>query len=103
MPAYSFLGAGITPVYKITQQLQLRGTFHIFAPWQRLSADEMGRTVLSAKVPSPDFLGEIQAVANLKYVNVCAYANYRTGQRNDNGWHVGLTIGIFALAPDFLK
>ncbi len=101
--AYSFLGAGITPVYKITQQLQLRGTFHIFAPWQRLSADEMGRTVLSAKVPSPEFLGEIQAVANLKYVNVCAYANYRTGQRNDNGWHVGLTIGIFALAPDFLK
>ena len=101
--AYSFLGADLTPVYKITQQLQLRGTFHTFAPWQRLESDPFGATRLSSKVPSPEFFGEVQAVANLKYVNVCAYANYRTGRRNDHGWHVGLTIGIFALAPDFLK
>lgn len=101
--AYSFLGAGITPVYKLTSQLQLRGTFHIFAPWQRLGFDETGATTLSKKIPDPEFFGEIQAVANLKYVNVCAYANYRTGYRNDQGWHVGVTLGLFMLAPEFLK
>lgn len=102
--AYSFLGAGITPVYKITRQLQLRGTFHTFAPWQRLQplgdTPDAGYSSYPAK---PEFFGELQAMVDLKYVNLCLYGNYRTGSPADRGWHLGISLGIFALAPDFLK
>lgn len=102
--AYSFLGAGLTPVYKITRQLQLRGTFHTFAPWQRLQSEQGGsRTGYSAYPAKPEFFGELQALVDLKYVNLCLYGNYRTGSAADRGWHIGISLGVFALAPEFLK
>lgn len=101
--AYSYLGAGLTPVWKVNSQLQLRGTFHIFAPWQSIEHGEGNLTRLSNKPGIAQFFGEAQAVYNFKVASVCLYANYRTGSRDDRGWHVGLSLGIFALAPDFLK
>ncbi|MCM1310205.1 MAG: patatin-like phospholipase family protein [Bacteroides sp.] len=102
--AYSYLGAGITPIYKINNRLQLRGTFHIFAPWQRLQSLSDSPYVNYSSYPSkPEFFGEVQALVDLKYVNLCAYGNYRTGSAADRGWHIGISLGIFALAPDFLK
>ncbi len=103
--AYSFLGAGICPVYKITTQLQLRGSFHIFAPWQRLQSlnEESPEVHYSSYPAKPEFFGELQALIDLKYVNLCAYGNYRTGSVADRGWHIGISLGIFALAPEFLK
>lgn len=102
--AYSFLGAGVCPVYKITQQLQLRGSFHIFAPWQRLQSLNDSPDVHYSSYPAkPEFFGELQALVDLKYVNLCAYGNYRTGSAADRGWHIGISLGVFALAPDFLK
>ncbi len=101
--AYSFLGAGITPVWKMTSNLQLRGTFHIFAPWQRIERGPNNSTLLGKKPGSPEFFGELQAVFNLKLVSLCAYGNYRTGSVADRGWHAGISLGIFVLAPDFLK
>lgn len=102
--AYSFLGVGLTPVYKITRQLQLRGTFHIFAPWQRLLSEQNGTgTGYSSYPAKPEFFGELQALVDLKSVNLCVYGNYRTGSAADRGWHLGISLGIFALAPEFLK
>ncbi len=101
--AYSFLGAGLTPVWKINGQLQLRGTFHIFAPWQTIRRNVDNTVLLGKKPGSPEFFGELQAVMNLKYVSLCAYGNYRTGTAADRGWHVGISLGVFALAPEFLK
>lgn len=101
--AYSFLGAGLTPVWKINGQLQLRGTFHIFAPWQTIKRNDDNTILLGKRPGNPEFFGELQAVMNLKYVSLCAYGNYRTGTTADRGWHVGISLGVFALAPEFLK
>ncbi len=89
--AYSFLGVGVDPVWKVVNNLQLRGAMHCFTPWR------------DGGVKSPEFFGEIAAVYKLKIVNLCAYANYRTGSHAERGWHAGITLGIFVLAPQFLK
>lgn len=89
--AYSFLGLGIDPVWKVVNNLQLRGAFHCFTPWR------------DGGVQHPEFFGEIAAVYKLKIVNLSAYANYRTGSYAERGWHAGLTLGLFVLAPQFLK
>lgn len=101
--AYSFLGAGITPVWKIAGKLQLRGTFHVFAPWEKIERGADNHTRVSSHPASPQFFGEVEAVLDLKIANLCAYGNYRSGSVADRGWHVGITLGIFALAPEFLK
>lgn len=89
--AYSFLGAGIAPIWKVVNNFQLRGAFHLFTPWR------------DNGVKSPEFFGEIAAVVKLKVVNLSAYANYRTGSPAERGFHAGLTLGVFVLAPQFLK
>lgn len=101
--AYSFLGGGLVPVWKISNLLQIRGSFHIFAPWQRIERAQDNAMTRSSVPGSPDFFGELQAVVNIKSVSICAYGNYRTGSPADRGWHCGITLGVFALAPDFLK
>ncbi len=89
--AYSFLGLGVDPVWKVVNNLQLRGAFHCFTPWR------------DGGVQHPEFFGEVAAVYKLKIVNISAYANYRTGSYAERGWHAGLTLGLFVLAPQFLK
>ncbi len=101
--AYSFLGAGVTPVYKYSANLQLRGSFHVFAPWRSIERGAGNLTQLGSRPGNPEFFGEIEAVADLKIASLCAYCNYRTGSAADRGWHVGVSLGIFVLAPDFLK
>ncbi len=88
--AYSFLGAGIDPVWKVVNNLQLRGAFHCFTPWK------------DGGVKAPEFFGEVAAVYKLKIVNLSVYANYRSGSPAERGWHAGVTMGIFVLAPKFL-
>lgn len=101
--AYSFLGAGLTPIWKITSQLQLRGTFHIFAPWQTIESGNDHTAHLGSRLASAEFFSELQAVVKFKFISLCAYGNYRTGSAADRGWHVGISLGVFALAPEFLK
>lgn len=101
--SYSFLGIGVTPVWKINDQFQLRGALHTFTPWRKILEGSDGHTDLSNRPGHTEFFGEAQAVVNLKVVSLCAYGNYRTGSHAERGWHVGISLGIFALAPDFLK
>lgn len=89
--AYSFLGLGVDPVWKVVNNMQLRGAFHCFTPWR------------DGGVKSPEFFGEVAAVYKLKIVNLSVYANYRTGSPAERGWHAGVTLGLFVLAPQFLK
>lgn len=88
--AYSFLGVGVDPVWKVVNNLQMRGAFHCFTPWR------------DGAVRSPEFFGEVAAVYKLKIVNLSVYANYRSGSKAERGWHAGVTMGIFILAPKFI-
>lgn len=89
--AYSFLGVGVDPVWKVINNLQFRGAMHCFTPWR------------DGGISTPEFFGEVAAVYKLKIVNLSVYANYRTGSHAERGWHAGVTLGLFVLAPQFLK
>lgn len=93
--AYSFLGMGINPVWKVINNLQVRGSFNAFVPWKRIGS--------SKKLDSCQFLGELNAVYTLKKVNLGAYVDYRTGRKGERGFTGGLSIGIFLPAPQFLR
>lgn len=93
--AYSFLGAGVNPVWLPFGNFQLRGSFNIFAPWKKIGCDR--------KLHSAQFLGQITAVYQIKKITANAFCSYRTGQRHERGFHAGIALGIFLPAPEFLR
>lgn len=93
--AYSFLGIGANPVWIPLSGLQLRGSFNIFVPWERIGSDK--------KVDLCEFLGQVAAVYHIKKISVSAYCDYRTGTHRERGFHAGLAIGVLMPAPTFLR
>lgn len=100
--ANSFIAAGVAPIWKATSSLQLRGSFNIFTPWQKIESARDGSASYSrGYLNHPEFFGEIAAVYTLPFASLSAYGNYRTGI--DHGWNCGVSLGVFLTAPKFLK
>lgn len=97
---------GVQPILKISDMLQLRGEFHGFMPWQRIlpgepAADGTVTARYGRRLADPEFFGEISAVYALPFAHLAAYADYST----DPGikWNFGISLGLFFLAPRFMK
>lgn len=99
--ADSYITAGIIPVWKMSDYVQLRGTFHCFMPFRRIEEGPDHTAVYGRRLANPQFFGEVAAVVNLPFAAVTAYANYM-GKESGN-WNFGLSLGIFMLAPKFLR
>ncbi len=93
--AYSFLGVGVEPVWTVANNLQVRPFLSLFMPWQRIGE--------SRKIPGAEFFGELALTYSFKPLTVSAYANYRTGNAAERGFHGGLSLGVFLPAPSFLQ
>lgn len=99
--ANSYVTAGIIPVWKMSEYVQLRGTFHCFLPFRRIEEGPDRSAVYGRWFADPQFFGEAAAVINLPFAAVTAYANYM-GKESGN-WNFGLSLGFFMLAPKFLR
>lgn len=100
MRANSFITAGLVPVYRFSDRFSARGSFHAFVPWRPIEASasgaEYGRWFSRA-----DFYGELSAVVTLPFASLSVYGNYQTIP--GNRWGVGVSFGVFILAPRFLR
>lgn len=99
--ADSYITGGIIPVWKISSMLQARGTFHCFLPFRRIEEGPDHTAVYGKWFANPRFFGEVSAVVNLPFAAVTAYANYMSYPARN--WNFGLSLGIFILAPKFLR
>lgn len=93
--AYSFVGAGVNPIWLPFGNFQLRGSFNVFVPWKKIGSDK--------KLNSAQFLGQVTAVFQIKKITANAFCSYRTGQKHERGFHAGIALGILLPAPQFLR
>lgn len=99
--ANSYVAAGVQPVWKIVQKLQLHGYADLFMPWRRI-VNGAGLAVYSpGHFNHPEFFGEMALVYDFPFGALSAYANYHTGP--NHGWHGGISFGLYIPAPRFLQ
>lgn len=101
MRANSFITAGIVPVYKFSDRFSARGSFHAFVPWRPIECGPDATAHYGKWFSKADFYGELAAVVKLPFAALSVYGNYQTIP--GNRWGVGVSFGVFILAPRFLR
>lgn len=100
--ANSYVAAGIVPVWKINENLQARGNFHCFLPFQKICENTIDFTPYYGNwFSNPEFFGELALVYNFPFASLSLYGNYMSFPQNN--WNYGLSFGVFLLAPKFMK
>lgn len=99
--ANSFVTAGLAPIFKITDRLSLRGSFHAFVPFRPIERAEDSTAYYGKWFSRVDFYTEASAVVSFPFASLSLYGNYQTmaGDR----WGVGISFGLFIPAPRFLR
>ncbi|MDE5745743.1 MAG: patatin-like phospholipase family protein [Paramuribaculum sp.] len=99
--ANSYVTAGIIPIWKINSTVQLRGTFHTFLPFKKIMEGENNTVHYGKLFANPQFFGETAFAVTLPFATLSAYANYISYPARN--WNFGISLGLFVLAPKFLR
>lgn len=100
--ADSYVTLGVLPIMRLADKLQLRGEFHGFMPMRKIKKQRgTSRPYYGRWFSDPEFFGELSLVYNLPFASLNLYGNYATYPANN--WNVGISFGLFFLAPKFLK
>jgi hypothetical protein len=106
--APQYVTLGLQPVVKFGSMLQLRGEFHCFMPWRKVeetravdNVPPLVGTTYGKWFHDPEFFGELAAVYALPFAHFTAYANYCSSPGSK--WNVGISFGLFFLAPQFMQ
>lgn len=98
--AISYGTAGIVPIWKMADNMQLRGTAHVFMPARELLCDNLGKPYYGGWFPSPSLFFEVAGVYNFPFASLSIYGNYTDS--TSRKWGCGISFGLFFLAPNFL-
>lgn len=102
MRANSFVTAGLVPIWKFSDRVSARGAFHAFVPWRPIEQSAAdGGARYGRWFSRADFYGELSAVVSLPFASLTVYGNYQTIP--GNRWGLGVSFGVFILAPRFLR
>lgn len=100
--ANSFIAAGICPVYRYNDNLSARISMHTFLPLRKIKENTADYTAFHGKwLDSPEFFSEFAMTWRFPFASISGYCNY-TSYPSHN-WNVGISFGIFMLAPRFLR
>lgn len=99
--AYNFVAGGVMPIYKLIDNLQLRGDFYLYSPIRGMCPDAEGMAEYNGWFPRMDFIGELSAIYNFPFASLCVYGNYMSG--NAGKWNFGVAFGLMFDAPGFFK
>lgn len=101
MRANQYAAAGLVPVFRLSDMVQLRGSAYGFVPFRRIESAPDGAAHYGKWLHDPEFFGEMAAVVTLPFANLSAYGNYMSGP--SHGWSFGISFGMFVLAPKYLR
>lgn len=99
--ANSYATIGIIPIWKLSSTVQLRGAFHGFMPFRKIMENSDGTPRYGRWFSNPEFIGETALAVTLPFATLSAYANYNSYPAHN--WNFGLSLGLFILAPKFLR
>lgn len=99
--ANSYVTAGIVPIWKMNSTVQVRGTFNVFLPYKKIIELPDLRAGYGKAFSNPEFFGEAAIAVTLPFTTMSAYANYMSYPARN--WNFGISLGIFILAPKFLR
>ncbi|MDO5570236.1 MAG: patatin-like phospholipase family protein [Bacteroidales bacterium] len=93
-----YMAAGIIPIFKFNENLNLRTESYIFMPIKKLYPGENGETLHKKFFSSPSFIFETAFVYNLSFASVGLFFNYFSKPSNFN---IGLNIGYLIPSAKF--
>ncbi|MCM1482994.1 MAG: patatin-like phospholipase family protein [Muribaculaceae bacterium] len=99
--AYNFIAAGLVPVWKLSDMVQVRATASGFMPLHRIERTPQGAARYGKWLNTPIFTGELAAVVTLPFASVSAYGRYTDTQAGR--WNFGISLGFYIPAPRFLR
>jgi NTE family protein len=100
--ANSFIGVGAVPIYKYNSSLSARLCMHAFMPMRTIMETEEGMARYSNWFAKPKYFGELDLCCSLPFnATLSAYLNYSSSASRN--WNVGLSLGVFILAPKYLR
>ncbi len=100
--ANSYGAVGVVPIWKISDNLQLRGNFNLFLPYRKImESDDMLTPVYGKRFADPQCYCEVAGVYNFRFAALSVYCNYQSYPSRN--WNGGVSFGLFFLAPRFLR
>lgn len=99
--ANSFAGVGIVPVYKYNSSLTARVYLNCFMPFRKIEEGHAFEARYGKWFNNPEVFSEIDINYSLPFANLSVYGGYATGRSKP--WSIGLSFGIYILAPKFLR
>ncbi len=100
--ANSFIGVGVVPIYKYNSSMSARLCMHAFLPMRSIVETDDGGARYGGWFAKPKFFGELDLCYNLPFnATLSAYLNYASSASRN--WNVGLSLGVFILAPKYLR
>ena len=99
--SYNYMALGVSPVWNIVSNLQLRGDFWLYEPIRKITPTAAGRAAYGRWLNSPQFIGEVAAVYNLSFASLAVYANCLT--HTPRHFNVGISFGLMFDAPRFIE
>lgn len=99
--ANSFAALALVPIYKYNPNLSARLSLHAFAPMRRVVCNPDLSASHGPWFDTVRFFGELDICYTLPFATLSAYANYASA--GPRPWNFGISVGIFLLAPRFLR
>ena len=100
--ANQFIGAGVTPIIKLNNYIQVRPSFYAFSPYRMIKEAEDGSAYYSKKrFDDYQFIAELNAVGTISTITVSGFVNYCSSR--NNSFNVGLSLGWFMFNERFFE
>jgi NTE family protein len=98
--ANQFVAGGITPIWKLSSIIHLRGDFDAFLPIYPIKRGAENKALYGELGNGLAYLGEVSLVAQLPFVSISLYTNYYSYPKEN--WNFGLNIGYLIFGPKFI-
>ena len=100
--ANQFVGAGITPIIKLSNFIQLRPSIYVFSPYRKINEADDGTAYYSKKrFDGIEYFTELNAVGTISTITLSGFINYYGA--HSNGINVGIRFGWFMFNERFFE
>lgn len=100
--ANSFAGASVIPFWKYNDSFTIRLNISGFMPFRKIKEDPVTNTPYYGRwFSNPAFFGELSAGYSFPFATLRGYVNYMSYPARN--WNCGISLGLFFMAPKFLK
>ena len=97
----SYAAAGLVPIWKVMDNLQLRTEFYAFAPFRPILENDDHSPCYGKWLSHVSYMGEAAIVYNFNFASLSIYGNYLSYPAKN--WNFGISFGLLFNAPRFLR